>query len=328
MKTSKATVAVVGATGLVGQKLTELLSCHSDIRLRLFANNSAGKRVPLKYGSAIVERCEALTDKLPDFAMFMTPNEVAAKYVPQLVKKGVTVIDNSSFFRLKKNVPLVVNCVNGERARGHRLIANPNCSTIQTVVALNPLKSLGLKKLTAVTYQSVSGAGRDALGDLYEQRCYGKLKAFRHPIYDNLIPQIGDVLPNGSTTEERKLTNESRKILQLPRLKVNGFCVRVPVSVCHGVFVNVELQQKVDLDQIRTLLKNAPNVLLLDDASCGLYPMPLTLKNTKYVGVGRIAKDPTCNGVNMFVVADNLLRGAAYNAYEILLCKLRENKCL
>ena len=140
---------------------------------------------------------------------------------------------------------------------------------------------------------------------------------------------IGDLLPDGTTTEERKLTDESRKILALPRLKVNAMCVRVPVSVGHGVFVNVVLRDKFTVDEVRSLLKNAPNVLLLDDAECGLYPMPLTLRNTKYVGVGRITKDPTANAINFFCVADNLLRGAAYNAYEILLDKFKEEQtCL
>lgn len=322
-------IAIVGATGLVGERLVALTDALPRVRLRLFGNVAVGQTVRLKHGDVTVEDCENLLFSKPDYAMFMAPNEVAARYIPKLVREGTVCIDNSSQFRLKKDVPLVVSCINGVESRGRRLIANPNCSTIQTVVALNPLKRLHPVKLTAVTFQSVSGAGKAALGDWSEQRGYGKLQAFRHPIYDNIIPLIGEPLPDGFTTEERKLLSESRKILSLPRLKVNAMCVRVPVSVGHGVFVNVAFREKFTLDDVRALLKNAPNVLLLDDAECGLYPMPLTLRNTKYVGVGRLTKDPTANAVNFFCVADNLLRGAAYNAYEILLDKLKENKsCL
>ncbi len=322
-------IAIVGATGLVGEKLLSLTEGLRGVRLRLFGNASVGKTVVLRTRTATVESCEALLRAKSDIAMFMTPNEVSAQYIPQLVKRGVICVDNSSHFRLRHNVPLVVPCVNGESARGKLLIANPNCSTIQTVIALNALKDFCPQKMTAVTFQSASGAGKEALDDLEQRRCYGKLRQFRHPLYDNLIPMIGELRPDGTTTEERKLTDETRKILSLPRLKVNAFCVRVPVSVCHGVFVNVQFKRKADVAEVKEALRGAPNVLLLDEPQCQLYPMPLTLRNTKYVGVGRVCKDPTGNGINFFCVADNLLRGAAYNAYEILLDKLREDKtCL
>ena len=311
-------IAIVGATGLVGEKLIEIL-CENmpQANLRLFGNTSVGTKVALKGRKTVIENCENLLTGHIDYAMFMATNEVSAKYIPKLVAKGVTCIDNSSQFRLKRNVPLVVPCINSDKISGN-LIANPNCSTIQVVVAVNALKGLHPIKMTAVTYQAVSGAGKAGLADLNEENCYGKLREFRHPIYDNVIPLIGNVRQDGFTTEERKLTDESRKILDLPGLKVNAFCARIPVSVGHSVFVNLQLREKVDLDTIRNLLRNAPNVLLLDDAQNGLYPMPMMLRNTKYVGVGRITKDPTANAINFFVVADNLLRGAAYNAYEIL----------
>lgn len=322
------TVAIVGATGLAGEKLTALVANMPNVRVRLFGENSVGRKICVRNKSVVVESCENLLCPPPDYALFMSPNDVSAKYVPKAAKKGVVCIDNSSFFRLKKGVPLVVPCINGDEARGSTLIANPNCSTIQVAIALNALKQLCPTRLLAVTYQSASGAGREGLNDLTEQRGYGKLKSFRHPIYDNLIPMIGEVTRDGYTEEEQKLKNESRKILGLPRLKVNSFCVRVPVSVCHGAFVNVAFKNKFTLDKVRALLGNAPDVLLLDEPKCGLYPMPLQLRNTKYVGVGRITKDTTANAINFFCVADNLLRGAAYNAYEILLCKMREEKCL
>ncbi|MCH5151334.1 MAG: aspartate-semialdehyde dehydrogenase [Clostridiales bacterium] len=312
-------IAIVGATGLVGEKLCDVVADKlPNANVRLFGNTSVGTKVIFRNKPVTVESCDNLTCGELDYALFMATEDVAAQYVPALTKKGVTCIDNSSYFRLKKDVPLVVPCINGELAKGRRLIANPNCSTIQVVVAVNALKSLCPTKMLAVTYQSVSGAGKAGLSDLVEGNGYGKLRGFSHPISNNVIPYIGKIRKDGFTTEERKLTDESRKILDLPRLKVNSFCARVPVTVGHCVFVNLHFKEKVDLDKIRALLKKAENVLLFDDAENELYPMPMMLRNTKYVGVGRIVKDPTANAVNFFVVADNLLRGAAYNAYEIL----------
>ncbi|MCH5156326.1 MAG: aspartate-semialdehyde dehydrogenase [Clostridiales bacterium] len=312
-------IAIVGATGLVGEKLTQiLLQKMPRACLRLFGNTSVGNRVVCNGKQFVVEDTESLLTAQLDYAMFMATNEVSARYIPLLVAKGVTCIDNSSTFRLNDDVPLVVTCINGDKIGTHKLIANPNCSTIQVVIAINALKSLHPTKLTAVTYQAVSGAGKKALNDLNMKNGYGKLNEFRHPIYDNVIPLIGEIRKDGFTTEERKLTDESRKILELPHLKVNAFCARIPVSVGHSVFVNVRFKEKFNTDTVTQLLSNAPNILLLDDPNSGLYPMPMTLRNTKYVGVGRVTKDPTDNAVNFFVVADNLLRGAAYNAFEIL----------
>ena len=317
-------IAIVGATGLVGEKLVQIVAQNMPCaNVSLFGNTSVGSTVNYLNKPKVVQSCDQLANAKLDYAMFMATNDVSAKYIPQLVRRGVTCIDNSSHFRLHKGVPLVVPSINGEEIATNKLIANPNCSTIQVVVAVNALKALEPTHMCAATYQSVSGAGKAGLVDLAEQNIYGKLGCFRHPIYDNLIPCIGEVLPDGFTSEERKLVDESRKILDLPRLKVNAFCARIPVSVGHGVFVNLRLRKKVDLEQIRQLLKNSPNILLLDDAENGLYPMPMTLRNTHLVGVGRITKDPTANAVNFFVVADNLLRGAAYNAYEILQYSMR-----
>ena len=318
-------IAIVGATGLVGEKLCDIVADKlPDANVRLFGNTSVGSKVIFRNKPVVVESCDNLAHGQLDYALFMATNDVSAQYIPELVARGVTCIDNSSHFRLKKDVPLVVPCINGELVKGNKLIANPNCSTIQVVVAVNALKSLHPTKMIAVTYQAVSGAGKAGLSDLVEGNCYGKLRSFSHPIFDNIIPCIGEVRKDGVTSEERKLTDESRKILDLPRLKVNSFCARIPVTVGHSVFVNLHFKEKVDLNKIRTLLRNAPNVLLFDDAENNLYPMPMMLRNTKYVGVGRIVKDPTANAINFFVVADNLLRGAAYNAFEILQTALNE----
>lgn len=320
------TIAIVGATGLVGQRLCEIIDYKlPDVQVRLFANASAGAKINFHCRPITVESCERLSDCECDYAMFMATNDISLKYIPILLRRGVTCIDNSSAYRLKKDVPLVVPCVNGDEIGDSKLIANPNCSTIQTVVALNALKALQITKFTAVTYQAAAGAGKEGLADLQEQRSYGNLRCFAHPITDNVIPCIGELHKGGYTEEERKMMAESRKILRLPRLKVNAFCARVPVSVGHCVFVNVHCKQRIHLPEIRQMLSGAPNVLLFDDAAHNLYPMPSMLRNTKYVGVGRLCKDPTANALNMFVVADNLLRGASYNAYEIL-CRLLQRE--
>lgn len=322
----KKTVAIVGATGLVGEKLTEIMQSKlTDCDVRLFGNTQAGKRINFRNKRVTVEKTELLARADVDYAVFAATEETAKELIPSLAERGVICIDNSAYFRLKKDVPLIVPSVNGDKIGDARIIANPNCSTIQTVIAVNALKSLQPTKLTAATYQSVSGAGKAGLCDLTEKNGYGKLTAFKHPIYDNVIPQIGEVCKDGYTAEERKMLYESRKILDMPRLKVNCFCARVPVSAGHGVFVNLAFAEKVNIDEIRDLLKQAENIILLDSPEGHVYPMPMTMRNTKYVGVGRICKDRTANAVNMFVVADNLLRGAAYNAYEILECVIRRS---
>lgn len=313
------TAAIVGANGLVGKRMVEILQNKAtSLNVRLFGNTSVGDKIIFRNRQTVVEPCENLLNGGIDYAIFVATDDVSAHYVPMLTQRGVICIDNSAHFRMDANVPLVVPCINAHKIRAHKIIANPNCSTIQTVIAINALKKLEPTKFTAITYQSASGAGSAGLQDLTECGGYGKLHCFKHPLYDNIIPSIGDADDNGFTREERKMMRESRKILELPHLKVNAFCARVPVSVGHCVFVNLRLKKKFDLEQVRQLLKAAPNVLLFDDVKNDIYPMPSMLRNTKYVGVGRLTKDPTDNAVNMFVVADNLMRGASYNAYEIL----------
>lgn len=321
------TLAIVGASGLVGEALLKIVENKNlDVNVRLFGNSSVGKKADFRGRRLTIEPCSALLDAKLDYAMFMANEQVAGSFVPELARKGTTCIDNSSYFRLKKNVPLVVAEINGDAIGNSKIVANPNCSTIQTVIAVNALKSLEPVKMTAVTYQSVSGAGREGLLDLEYRRSYGNLKSFAHPIANNLIPYIGHKSKYGLTSEEWKLVYESRKILNLPRLSVNGFCCRVPVTRGHGVFVNLTFRKKADIDEVRRLLGQSENILLMDGDN--LYPMPISLVNTKYVGVGRVCRDPSnVKGVNMFVVADNLLRGASYNAYEILeeIIRLEEN---
>ena len=320
------TIAIVGASGFTGSKLCEILTDKLDgEKIVMYGNASVGQKLCYFGKTYTVKHIDSLKDDDVDYALFMTNEEVSAKYIPQLVEKKVVCIDNSSAFRLKKDVPLVVPQINAQDIGRCKLVANPNCTTIQVAIALAPLQKLGMEHLTVVTYQAASGAGKEGLTDLTEKRTYGKLKSFPHPLFDNVIAQIGNVLPSGNTTEENKLRFETGKILHQSSLAVNAFCVRVPVTVGHCAFVNVRLQQSFEIEQIRSLLKNTKDVLLFDDAQQQLFPMPAVLRHTHFVGVGRIFRDDTGKGVNMFVVADNLLRGAAYNAYQILIQCMKNN---
>lgn len=315
-------VAIVGASGLVGAKLTEILAYKiPHAKLLLYGNTSVGKTVFVRgKGHKIQPISQILSDK-PNYAMFMASEEVAREYIPQLSQYCVCV-DNSAAFRLTRGVPLVIPQVNGQTIGCNKVISNPNCTTIQVVIALHALIALEPTVMTVATYQSVSGAGRDGLEDLQEKRSYGKLKCFAHPVYDNLIPAIGEILPDGTTMEEQKLRKESRKILNMPSLAVNSFCVRVPISVGHGAFVNIKFGKTFELDEVRTLLKREKDLLLFDNSAS--LPMPQVVRHTHFVGVGRLSSDGD-GGLNMFVVADNLLRGAAYNAYQILETSMKNN---
>ncbi len=308
------TIGVIGATGLTGEAFTKILlnKLGGSVAVRLFAGNSAGARI--QHGSKwiTVESIDAALDGKLDYAVFMTPPDVSAKYAPLLTARGITCIDNSPCFRNDKSVPLIVRQINGELISGN-LIANPNCVTIQVAIALNALLPWQPKRLTVATYQSASGAGREGLADLIERRTIPHLQAFTNQIFDNVLPQIGEILPDGYTVEEHKMQDELQKIFA-KKLSVNCFAARVPVSVGHCAFVNVELQQSFVLSDVIQNIKNQPNVLVLN----GDNATPRILCHTKYVAIGRIVEYLPTNSVNMFVVADNLLRGAAYNAFEIL----------
>lgn len=314
-------IAVIGASGLVGEAFLSVLAAKMpSCKLRLFGEKSAGKSVDFCGRSIKIERMDELTTLNGGYAIFAADNAVSKKWIPVCRNNGLTCIDNSSAFRLDGDVPLVVPPVNGDTAiESQTLFANPNCTTIQVCMAINPLKPLLPQKMKVVTMQAASGAGIGGLLDLTEARSYGRLKEFAHPIADNVLPKIG-LGENGKyTTEELKMKFESRKILDLPSLAVNCLCNRVPVSRGHSAWVNLTLGKPFSVCEVKELLKRQPQLLLLDNAEADLYPMPQILRYTSYVGVGRIVADETDdNTLNMFVVADNLLRGAAYNAYEIL----------
>ena len=315
-------IAVVGATGLVGESLCDILARNMpNATLQLYGNKSVGRRVC--YGSKWynILPTENILQNLPDVAMFMANEAVAKQYVVQLAEKGVVCIDNSSYFRLHKGVPLVVPSINKQAIDKSKIIANPNCTTIQVAMALNCLKSLTPCKATIATYQAVSGAGREALADLSENRSYGKLKAFAHPIANNVLPLVGSLTESGYSTEEIKMQKECTKILDTD-IAINCFCARVPVTIGHSAFVNVQFERPFTVEQVARLLQKGCDILTFDQKDGSLLPMPIGVRGSKYVGVGRFVRDQTSNGINMFVVADNVLRGASYNAYEILQCVL------
>lgn len=310
-------VALVGATGLVGEKLLNVLrnNLADKIKLQIYGNKSVGKRLLFGDKWVTVESVDKLMSQRPDFALFATDNDVSLQYIPQLSKNGVVCIDNSSAFRMREDVPLVVPSVNPQTAFGAKIIANPNCVTIPIAMILSALRCLTPTAVTVATYQSASGAGREGLSDLTLRRKPPRAKCFTEGIADNVIPKIGEICPDGYTSEEHKLIDESRKILGLPDLAVNCMCVRVPVTVGHCCFVNVRFQKTFTLDKVKQLLGQSTDLIVLDKC----LPMPSLMRNTKYVGVGRLTKDVTCdNGLNLFAVSDNLLRGAAVNAYQIL----------
>ena len=317
-------LAVVGATGMVGGyfiKILEERGFRADEVLFFASARSAGKIVHFKGAD---HKIIALDDNIYgmgiNIALMCAGGEISAKYAPGLVDAGAVVIDNSSHFRMDESVPLVVPEVNADAISKHKgIISNPNCSTIQSMVALAPLhEAFGLKRVVYSTYQAVSGAGMEGWQDL-ENGLQGKpQKMFAHPIANNLIPQIDVFKENAYTGEEMKMINESRKILNAPRLAVTATCVRVPVYNVHSVSINIEFEKEFGMEEIFNTLKTAKGVILVDDPAQNAYPMPITADGKDDVFVGRIRRDESVkNGINLWVVSDNLRKGAATNAIQI-----------
>jgi aspartate-semialdehyde dehydrogenase len=334
-------VAVAGATGAVGEVMRQvLLERRFPIAsIRFFASErSVGKR--LAFGGEEVEvellRPEAFAGV--DIALCSIPQELSREIVPQVVKEGCIVIDNSNAFRLDPGTPLVVPEVNPDKVREHTgIIANPNCSTIQMVVALKPLHDAArITRIVVSTYQAVSGAGHKAVVELREQtrRLLAgeepRPEVFPYQIAFNVIPQVKQTnafLPDGYTTEEMRMINETKKILDDPSIRVTATCVRVPVFIGHSESVNVETERKLTVAEARDLLRRAPGVVLVDEPDKQRYPLPVQAAGHDEVFVGRIREDPTVpHGLNLWVVADNLRKGAATNAVQIaeLLLKLEK----
>ncbi|MBR2708397.1 MAG: aspartate-semialdehyde dehydrogenase [Bacilli bacterium] len=318
-------LAVVGATGVVGRTVLKVLE-EKKLPISeyvLFSSSkSAGEKLSLLGKEYTVrELNENSFDEGFDYAIFSAGGSVSEKYAPIAASKGCTVVDNSSFFRMHDDVPLVVPEVNFEDALvNNGIIANPNCSTIQ---AMLPLKALDdkykIKRVVYSTYQAVSGAGRNGIIDLEEKNTEGNLKKFPHQIYDNCLPHIDVFLDNGYTKEEMKMIEETRKILHRPDLKVTATTVRVPVSNSHSESINVEFEDDFDLNELIDTLKSFPNIIVMNDGNSNSYPMPILSNGHDEVFVGRIRRDESVkSGINMWVCADNIRKGAASNAVQIV----------
>ena len=318
-------IAIVGCTGLVGRTVLKVLEEKSfeNCTYTLFASSkSAGEKIQFLGKNYIVcELKENSFDSGFDYAIFCAGGKVSKEFIPIAVKKGCIVIDNSSTYRMDDEVPLVIPEVNPEDIyKNNGIIANPNCSTIQAVVALKPLyDKYGIKRIVYSTYQAVSGAGRYGIEDLENGDKNLPLKKFPYPIYNNCIPQIDDFTDDGYTKEEHKMINETRKILHDPNLAVTATTVRVPVMNCHSESINIELENDYDIYDIKVLLQNSPGVIVIDDIEKQYYPLASKADGYDEVFVGRIRRDNSIkNGLNIWVVADNLRKGAATNAVQIL----------
>jgi len=319
-------LAIVGATGVVGRtalKVLEEKNLPISEYILLASEKSAGNQVEFMGKTyTIKELNEHSFNEGIDFAIFSAGGETSKKYSPIAASKGCVVIDNSSAFRMDPEVPLVVQEVNGEDAFLNKgIIANPNCSTIQAVVPLKPLDDkYKIKRIVYSTYQAVSGAGKKGIADL-ENGIKGKkaLEKFPYPIFSNCLPHIDVFTEDGYTKEEHKMINETKKILHNDNLKVTATTVRVPVFNCHSESINVEFENDFDLDELKSILANYPGIILQDDINNNIYPMPINANGTDEVYVGRIRRDFTVPyGVNLWVVADNIRKGAASNAVQIL----------
>lgn len=333
---SKVTVAVVGATGAVGRQIIKLLE-ERDFPVGtlkpLASSRSAGKTIKFRGQDVMIEEATPDSFKGVDFALFSAGGAISKELAPHAVAHGAIVVDNTSAFRMEADVPLVVPEVNMDAALKHKgIIANPNCSTIQMVAALKPLYDrFGIDRIIVSTYQAVSGAGASAIDELLSQtRDYldgkepqakilpvGKLPV-KHQIAFNAIPQIDVFTDNGFTFEEMKMVNETKKILGDPDIHVAATCVRIPAITGHSESVYVELKQEYDLDEVKSLLAGAPGVVLVDDPEAQRYPLATEATGKLDVFVGRLRRDLDYpRGLHMWIVSDNLLKGAAWNTVQI-----------
>lgn len=328
-KKSGYVVAVVGATGAVGTEMIEVLEERKFPVTRLVplaSARSAGGTVIFEGNEVPIEVLTKDSFAGVDIALFSAGADLSREFAPIAVKAGAVVIDNSAAWRMTPDVPLVVPEVNAHDIQRHKgIIANPNCSTIQMVVALKPLHDEArIKRIVVTTFQSVSGTGKDAMDELMEE-CQDLLsfksaspKVYPYQIAFNCLPQIDDFLPSGYTKEEMKMVHETRKIMGDQSIHVTATTVRVPVYVGHSEAVNIETERKLSANEARAILSTAPGVLLYDDPAHKIYPMPLEVAGKDEVYVGRVREDESiANGLNLWVVADNLRKGAALNAVQI-----------
>ena len=317
-------IAVVGATGLVGQKMLQVLAERNFPVTELIpvaSERSVGKQIEFGSGKFKIVSMQAAIDMKPQIALFSAGGSTSLEWAPKFAEVGTVVIDNSSAWRMHPDKKLVVPEVNADvLTKEDKIIANPNCSTIQLVVALKPLNDLNpMTRVVVSTYQSVTGTGVKAVTQMQNERkgVQGEM-AYQYQIDMNLIPQIDVFLENGYTKEEQKIMDETKKIMGLPDLKITTTTVRVPVMGGHSESVNIQFKQPVDLAQVSTALANFSGIKLLDNPSEAQYPMPITAHDNDHVWVGRIRKDNSAdNAINLWIVSDNLRKGAATNAIQI-----------
>ena len=322
-------VAIVGATGMVGQEFIKILLQRKFpvSSLQLYASDrSAGRKVYVGHQEIVVKETASDSFDNVDIALFSAGSEISKHFAPLATKAGALVIDNSAAWRMDSRVPLVVPEVNAEDIKKHRgIIANPNCSTIQMVVALYPLHKVNpIKRITVATYQSVSGTGIAAVEELTKQAKVvmdgGNVvpHVYSHQIAFNLLPEIDVFLENGYTKEEWKLVEETRKIMHAESLAVSATCVRVPVFISHSEAIQVEFTEYMSPEEARSILSKSQGIKVLDDPNVSLYPQPWLAAGTDDVYVGRIRSDASyLNGLVMWVVSDNIRKGAALNAVQI-----------
>jgi aspartate-semialdehyde dehydrogenase len=321
----KYNVAVVGATGLVGRKMVQVLEERNfpikNLRL-LASKKSVGKTIKFRSKDIQVEELCADSFKDINIALFSAGGTISKEYAPIAVNSGTIVIDNSSAWRMEQNVPLVVPEVNPQDIFKHRgIIANPNCSTIQLVVVLKPLHDIfKIKRVIVSTYQGVTGAGKKALDQLEGEILNNQEteKKFPHPIAYNVIPQVDSFTESGYTKEELKMVNETKKIMGDNSIQITATCVRVPVIGGHSESVNIEFERTFKIEEVFNILMKAPGVKVQDDITKSIYPMPILSHEKDDVYVGRIRRDNTVpSGLNLWIVSDNLRKGAATNAVQI-----------
>lgn len=317
-------IAVVGATGLVGQKMLQVLSERNFPISKLIpvaSSKSVGKEIQYRGQSyKIASMQEAIAQK-PAIALFSAGGATSKEWAPHFAEVGTTVIDNSSAWRMDRDKKLIVPEVNAQVLTSEdKIIANPNCSTIQLVVALKPIQDYRpIQRVVVSTYQSITGTGVKAVTQMHNERkgVSGEM-AYAHPIDMNLIPQIDVFLENGYTKEEQKIIDETKKIMSLPNLKITSTTVRVPVMGGHSESVNIEFNEKVDIAEIKSRLESAEGIRILDNPSTSEYPMPITAHDNDHVWIGRLRYDSSIDhGINLWIVSDNLRKGAATNAVQI-----------
>ncbi|GBR72266.1 aspartate-semialdehyde dehydrogenase [Candidatus Termititenax spirochaetophilus] len=326
----KYNVAVVGATGVVGQEMLKVLEERKfpiEKIIPLASSRTAGTRVEFQDKEIVVQELKKDSFQDVQIALFSAGSEVSEKYAPIAAAAGAVVIDNTAYFRMDPDVPLVVPEINAREVRNRPkgIIANPNCSTAQMVVALKPIyDAVGIKRLVISTYQAVSGTGKEAIEELQQevldilQMKPVKPEVYPYQIAFNVLPHIDSFLDSGYSKEEMKMVNETQKIFGDDSIRITATTCRVPVFYCHSECVNIETKQKISAAEVRALLNKAENIIVADDPRKNIYPMPILAAGKNDTFVGRIREDISIdNGIELFIVSDNLRKGAAFNAVQI-----------